>query len=239
MFAQVFGVIVGVLTPLGFVALVCIFGRMRWGGALLLLYYSIYPMSVTLLLLYGNPLRKENPVQSLDYLYMIPVAVCVGMFILAVLTALLGKKENPIPSLEPSWVRLPGMIAAHIILLCGLVFFFRSIYSATPDPARAVTSWLVLSCLAVICAYVFSRMNSPNRPNLFRWLAFATVSIFQLYAAVPSVVMLFGFPEPQKMAELLSKCAALAPLGYLPSAIIIFWLARDYVHPTPKPKLPG
>ena len=77
---------------------------------------------------------------------------------------------------------------------------------------------------ACMLLFVVSNLNSPNNPNLMRWLALAMTYGLLHYPTVLSLILLYAFPG--KLSREVLVDASVLALGYLPPALVIIGLAR-------------
>ena len=159
---------------------------------------------------------------------------------LAVLTPIVGNRVNQSPQQNPSPVRWVGLVGSGIIACLGLSFSLMGIFSpqvyrlSAPASSIAASAYLLGVIPACILLFVVSNLNSPSQPNLMRWLALVMTYSWLSYPTVLSLLLIYAFPG-QLSPEVLVHASLLA-LGYIPPALVVVGLARNYISvPTARP----
>jgi hypothetical protein len=214
---------------------VCVKGKIRWGGFLILLSSSVQSLVVTLVLLFANPLRNSGLGigQEIPYTFLVPLAVSAAILACAILTVILGKRVNHPPAARPSKFRWLGLVGANIIAYTGLAFSLIALFSPrffglnAPSASYAAGLYAMTSIPVVVLLYLVSRMGGPAYPNLMRWLSFISVNGLLMYPLVFALLFIFGFPGGASRESL--DCSGLIMLANIGPALLVTGLARDYV----------
>ncbi len=219
--------IVGLAFWVGFI-FVCIFGRMRWAAFMALLALTLYPVSIALLMLFAYPPSIQAQMRVLA---LIPMFVGVLFVVLAIAAPFVGKRVNPVPPSKPFWLRWLLLAAAIVTVFAGLIVtsLVSSGVLATDGPSAlgVFVSNVVFVAVACVILFFMSRMNSPIRPNVFRWVAFffawGWIALGTMWA------FLLMFMPPFQMNPTALFCAALMALCQVPPALLMILFTREYV----------
>lgn len=227
--------LIGVLFWLVLVVFVFVKGKVPWGASILTLCCAVQSIVVTLILFFVNPLSgKSVPISDrVHTLFLIPAVVGVILLVFALLAPMISKSKKSPPASSPSWMRWLGLVMSEIIVVVGLSLSLMAIFAApvyglnAPSPLIAVLAYSIAFIPACFILYLVSRMNGERTPNLMRWIALVMICSWYLSPLVISLILVFGFPGGASEQSLLSS--ALASLAYIPIALLLLGLAKDYV----------
>lgn len=203
---------------------------MRIASFLSLLYFSLSCAWITILLRSGFP--QNNIVQGPD-ISSVSLVISIILLLSAFFTIYLGKRVNPPPLKNPTFIRWILFFLGVLILFVGFVVFSVSIYSPYlfgsehSVPEIGVVSWLVMSLILAIVLFLASKMNSAQRPNLMRYLALILVIITTSLTTVQALILIYAMPvNPPAVFSFLS---GLLTLAFIPFSLLILIISRSYV----------
>ncbi len=223
---------VTVLSAVGYVvlpvlfAIACIKGKLRWGGFVGLIWTAWLSVVITLILAYANPLAGADG--QFQPIFVLPAIVAGVMLLLAMFALTVQRSTDEPPKEKPPIARWGAVVVAVVLYVCGVTAFSSCIFVIQPpNPLSAIIAWLALIAITSVCLYAISRMNSSQRQNGFRWLAFFLALILIGANLTHALMLIFGYPgAPPRQA--LGYASTMA-LGYMPPALVILATAREYV----------
>ncbi len=203
---------------------------MRTVSFLSLLCFCLSCVWITILLRFGLP--QSHVIRGPDISF-VSFVVSVMLLLSAVLSIHLGRRVNPPPLKSPTFFRWVLFFIGVLILLGGFVVFSVSIFS--PDlfgsensvPEIGVIAWLIVFLIVSLILYVVSRMNSKQRPNLLRYFALAVGVLAAFVTIIQALILIYAVPvNPPATYPFLS---GLMTIAFLPLALLILGLSKDYV----------
>ena len=203
---------------------------MRVASFLSLLFFCASCIWIALLLRFGLPQPHIIIGQNI---YYVPVVIGAFQLILAILSIYLSKRVNPPPLKNPTFIRWILFVICTLILICGFIVFNVSLFSPYlfgskhSVPKVGVASWLTTSSILAIILYFASKMNSINRPNLFRYIALGIAFIAAFLTLTQSLILIYAMPD--QPATAFPFLSGLMTIAYIPYALLFFGLFNDYV----------
>jgi predicted Zn finger-like uncharacterized protein len=166
---------------------------------------------------------------------ILPIGIGFLMYALALLNIVFRNRQNSPPDREPSPIRWVLLCAGIIVPLIGYIFLLMSIYAPesfgaqVPVPKLGVSVFLPVFMLGLIVLYFASRMNSKQRPNLFRWITYGWTVIISYLPTMAGLILVYAVPT--KPLQVYPFLTALLTTAYVPCALLIVMLTRDHVKP--------
>ncbi|MDY6955019.1 MAG: hypothetical protein SWE60_26250, partial [Thermodesulfobacteriota bacterium] len=117
----------------------------------------------------------------------------------------------------------------------GYIYFLTTVYcpqvigSETPMIKNGITVDFVATCIGVPILYFTSKLNSPQRPNLLRWLVFFIAVFFANCVLSSSFILIWAVPVQPLTTY--PYWAALVTIVTIPYCLLILGLAKDFVPP--------
>ena len=189
--------VICVLAYWGIFILLCVKCKMGWAAFLSLFLLSLEPLIIGLIFIYAIPL---SPIKHGMVIPQVPFTVTGILIILSVICFKLAKRVTAPPDQNPSgfrWIWLVGGIVVQGIgVIFCLIFFYapQILGSRISNPDLGVMTYLVVTTISVVLLYVASRMNTIQRPNIFRWVVFFLVVAFKNYTTIISLILIYALP---------------------------------------------
>ena len=187
-------------------------------------------MWIAIILIFAIP--QSHIVNGPDIVY-VPLIIGMLQLAAALFSIYLSKRVNPPPLKHPGALRWVLFFIGLLVLFCGYVILNMSIFTAylfgseNPVPQIGVVSWLVMSVALAVILYFGSRMNSIERPNLFRYLALTVTLVAASLTTIQSLILIYAVPSDPPVA--FSFLSATLTLAFLPFAFLLLGLSRDYI----------
>ncbi len=203
---------------------------MRIASILSLLYFCVCCVWITILLRFGLP--QPHIIRGPDISY-VPLVVSALLLLSGVFSIFLGRRVNPPPLKNPSFFRWVLFFIGVLILFGGFVVFSVSLYSPYlfgsehSVPEIGVISWLIVSLILSLILYVVSRMNSSQRPNLFKYIVLVIAFVAASLTTVEALILIYAVPVQPPTA--FSFLCALMTIAFIPYALLLSGLTKDYI----------
>jgi len=165
--------------------------------------------------------------------YLVPLAIGTVILVLAILSLRVGRTVNAMAGSQSSKLRWVGLVGAHLLVQTGLALSLMALYSpvvfglSSPNPSWAMMLYTVVSIPGFALLYLVSRLGSPARPNLMRWLSFISLNAWFVYPITLALLLIYAFPAGTSREAL--NFGALVMIANLGPALVMVGLSRDYV----------
>ncbi len=203
---------------------------MRIASFLFLLCFCVSCVWITILLRFGLP--QPHIIRGPDISY-VPLVVSALLLLSAVFSIYLGRRVNPPPLKNRTFFRWVLFFIGVLILFGGFVVFSVSLYSPYlfgsehSVPEIGVISWLIVSLILSLILYVASRMNSSQRPNLFRYFALVIAFLAASLTTVEVLILIYAAPVQPPTAFLF--LSGLMTIAFIPYALLLLGITKDYI----------
>jgi len=205
--------------------------RVLW--VLIFLYISISGLSLRIvsgIITYSLPTSAVIVGVNPPYVSGI-VSVCI-LLLTFPLIFLCRKEKSHINNLSKKY--RGGFFGTGLLLIItAFGLFFISIYFPTfiginnAAPKIGVWSLIILLIMGSFVLYYSSKMNSPQKPNLMRWLVFLAVVPFSLAAIYSMLLLIYAVPAQEKVTY--PFLANIVSFVNLILCIVTIGIAKDYV----------
>ena len=203
---------------------------MRIVSFLFLLYFSAIALLITIL---NNSILSSQQLTNGPNPPFIPAFICITNLIFAIYSIFKSKDANPPPLKRPIFIRWFLLAGGLFILFCGFTMFSVSLFSPfiygsdRPVPEIGVILHLIMIFILSVILYFAYNMNTPERPNLFRYLAMVVAFLGVNLTTVLCLMLLYAVPvQPPTPFPFLS---GLLTIAFLPISLLILIISKSQV----------
>ncbi len=210
--------------------------KFPWFGLAYLVLLAAQPLVVGLVIVYALP-HKTRLGPDIPFL---PLAIAAVMMLLGGACMLIRKVSANTGNFR-SFLRWLWLVLGVLPLCLGFIFWQVTIWapqflkSNNSLPGVGSPVWLIVILITSIVLYLISRQNTQRYPNLMRYV----VAVFPLLIVscntVFAMTLLYAYPHPPKTSA--TFWAAMISLGYLPPALLVVGLVRDFILVRSAPSL--
>jgi hypothetical protein len=205
--------------------------RLLWLLVLLLFVISSYSLkAIGAILIYALP--KTAIVEGINFPYL-PVINGIIILLLSFPLIFLCRKNKLPPIEEPTskrWLWFGLSIFTLFVAQCAFVistYFPRVLGTNVPCPQVGVYANVVITIIGSFLLYYSSRLNTPTRPNLLRWLAFLFTMVISFFSLGFMMILIYAMPPDAKTTY--PFLAGILSFNLVMLSLVNVGIAKDYV----------
>ena len=203
---------------------------MRIVSFLLLMYLGASAFLIAIIIHSGLPPSSLTKGSNLP---IIPIIICIINLLLAVYSIFKIKNVNPPFLKRRTFTRWFLIAIGAFILFCSFTLFSVSLFSPylfgseQPVPQIGVICSVVVAVILSVILYFASKMNTTERPNLFRYIAMGGAFFAVNLTSVQCLMLIYAVPVQPPTA--FPSLSGVLTIAYIPFSLLLLSLAKDYV----------